>query len=273
MNIDGTRLETDEEVRRAVQRHRPTAPGRVVGARARKPADDSPPLFRPTRRPAMLALTVFDDGSEEGETLRIRNEQFVIGRTDGDLVIPHDGQISGRHAEIRRVSAGGQSRWRLVDLSSTNGVYVRVRNAVLQHGQQFAIGRTRFRFDFPAAAIESSKAADPARQTTQLWQSGLNERLAPSIVEVLADGDGRRTLVQGREAWLGKDSEDCQVALADDPFASARHARIHQDEEGRWLIENNKSINGVWLRIERLTIKDSCRFLLGEQQFMARPLA
>ena len=36
------------------------------------------------------------------------------------------------------------------------------------------------------------------------------------------------------------------------------------------MIENNKSLNGLWLRIERLALTGTCRFLLGEQQFIFR---
>ena len=35
-------------------------------------------------------------------------------------------------------------------------------------------------------------------------------------------------------------------------------------------IENNRSLNGVWLRIKRLPIKGSCRFMIGEQQCLVR---
>ena len=102
MADQGTRLETDEDVRRALQMHRPAARGRLPAVKATAAADDCPPLFRPILRPPTPILTVCDDGSESGESVRIRKDRFVIGRTEGDLVIPHDTQISGRHAELRQ---------------------------------------------------------------------------------------------------------------------------------------------------------------------------
>lgn len=75
-------------------------------------------------------------------------------------------------------------------------------------------------------------------------------------------------MLNNPEVWLGKDPGHCQMVLPADPFVSARHARIRCDEEGRWVLENNKSVNGVWLKIEQITIKDSCRFMLGEQLFL-----
>jgi pSer/pThr/pTyr-binding forkhead associated (FHA) protein len=267
MASQGTRLETNEEVREALARYRPAARGAVPAQRQPAPADDSPPLFRPTQRPPMPVLTVFDDGSDKGESIRIRKESFIMGRAEGDLVIAYDVQMSGRHAEVRCTASKNKRHWQLVDLNSTNGTYVRIGHAVLEHGQEFIVGRTRFRFEHEAAQAAQRSAAS---QATQPWQSGAANVLAPSIVELTATLDGSRSLITQSEVWVGKDASYCQVVLRDDPFASARHARVYRDDEGRWVIENNKSLNGVWLRIQRLPLNGTCRFLLGEQQFMVR---
>jgi hypothetical protein len=213
-------------------------------------------------------LTVYDDGSEDGESIRIRKEQFVIGRAEGDLVIPHDSQMSSRHAELRQTVVRDKLRWTLVDLKSTNGTYVRIGHAVLEHGQEFILGRSRFRFENPPA--ERSQPKPAGRQSTRPWQNPATNHAAPAVVELTADGSGPRVLLARPEIWLGKDAGYCQLAISADPFVSARHARIRRDEEGRWILENNKSVNGVWLRIEQIAFKGTCRFLLGEQQFMVR---
>ncbi len=270
MKIEGTRLESDDEVRQAMLRYRPAAQrAEAPSPRQPAPADDAPPLFRPTQRPATPVLTVFDDGVEEGEQIRIRTDKFVIGRSEGDLVIPHDSQISGRHMELRRTLSKEKYGWQLIDLKSTNGTYVRVGHAILQHGQVFMVGRTRLRFENQAAE-EATKSAtvDSVPQGTRLWQSGLHQALTPAIVEVADQEQGARVQMTAKEMWLGKDAKVCQLVLRDDPFTSARHARIFQDDEGRWVIENNKSLNGVWLKVDRLPLKGTCRFLVGEQQFM-----
>ena len=44
--------------------------------------------------------------SRSGEMVRIRVPSFVIGRAEGNLVIPHDGGMSGRHAEIGEEGGG-----------------------------------------------------------------------------------------------------------------------------------------------------------------------
>lgn len=266
MAIQGTRLETDEEVREALARYRPAPRGAAI-KQPQAPPDDGPPLFKPTRRPPMPVLTVFDDGVDKGEQIRVRNDSFVIGRAEGDLVIGYDAQMSGRHAELRCSLSGGKHRWSLIDLKSTNGTYARVGHAILEHGQEFIVGRTRFRFEHEASS-PALQSPPPAIQTTRAWQTGAGSSLLPSIIELTAAEDGARTVLTQNQLWLGKDANYCQLILRDDPFVSARHARVYRDDEGRWVIENNKSLNGVWLRIQRLPLKGACRFLLGEQQFL-----
>jgi pSer/pThr/pTyr-binding forkhead associated (FHA) protein len=268
MPIQATRLETDEDVRRALALHRPGARAAAMPVNGGPaPADDGPPLFRPSLRPATPVLTIYDDSAESGESVRIRKDQFVIGRTEGDLVIPHDGQMSSRHAAIQQKTSKDNVRWTLVDLKSTNGTFVRVSQALLEDGAEFIVGRTRLKFERSPNSAGPPKATSPAEQATQLWQNQTPNDASPALVELSADGKGRRLLLNTHETWLGKDPGHCQFVLSADPFVSARHARVRLDEEGRWVLENNKSINGVWLKVEQIAFKGSCRFMLGEQRF------
>lgn len=66
--------------------------------------------FRPIVRPPMLLLGILDDGGEDGEWIRIRGDGLVIGRDQGDVRIPHDTMISGRHAELSRQTVRGAFR-------------------------------------------------------------------------------------------------------------------------------------------------------------------
>lgn len=271
MPIQATRLETEDDVRRALFAHRPSvaeAKFPVVGGAA--PADDAPPFFRPSLRPSTPIVTICDDGAESGESLRIRKKEFVIGRSEGDLTIPHDGQMSSRHAMFRQTSVKNRIRWALVDLNSTNGTFVRVGHAILEHGSEFILGRTRMRFENDSESHgqpTNGTRASAVDQATQPWRSPNSRNDVPAIVELTDDGMGRRVMLNKPEVWMGKDPTHCQIVLAD-AFVSARHSRVRCDEEGRWVLENNKSVNGVWLRIEQIAIKESCRFMLGEQLFM-----
>jgi pSer/pThr/pTyr-binding forkhead associated (FHA) protein len=280
MADQGTRLETEDDVRRVLQMLRPGAPGRLPAVAApiataptvtaSPAAADCPPLFRPTLRPPTPILTVCDDGEEDGESIRIRKDCFAIGRTEGDLVLPNDAQISGRHAELRQALVRGKYRWSLNDLQSTNGTYVRVGQAILEHGQEFIIGCTRFRFEKQAATDSAGpKASSAAEQATRFWQApAASGGQCAAIVELTDAGQGARFLLEGPENWVGKDTARCQIVMSKDPLVSPRHARIHRQDDGRWVVENNKSINGVWLRVEQISFKGTCRFMLGEQKFI-----
>jgi hypothetical protein len=112
----GTMIETDEEVRQANSGLKGQAElGRLPAApspAAERPHNNGPSasLFRPTARPHVAMLTVCDDGKLDGEVIRIRDHQFVIGRTEGDLKIPIDGRISSRNVEITLQTLGGPGR-------------------------------------------------------------------------------------------------------------------------------------------------------------------
>src|SRR5262245_36580287 len=109
----GTRLESVEEIRKAAKAQRTPTVKEVAPDIGTWP-------YRPANRPAMAMLCIVDDGSNDGEWVRIRKERTTIGRLDADIVIAHDSMMSGRHAEITRRVEKGRSRWRLTDLQSTN---------------------------------------------------------------------------------------------------------------------------------------------------------
>ena len=105
------------------------------------------PLWKPTIRHPMALLKIVDDGNDEGETIRMRGDKVLIGRTEGDVVISHDITMAPRHASITRVPNG---TWELTDLGSPEGTFLRVASATLRRGSTFLIGSTKLLFT-PAA--------------------------------------------------------------------------------------------------------------------------
>src|SRR5262249_25495884 len=155
----GTLIETEEEIRQAVL---PGLKGQQPAPADRAPSAQPPPIvqtapapfqavrpFRPTFRPPIAILTVFDDGKNEGELIRIRDQKFVIGRTEGDLRIPIDGRMSSRHVEITLQNVAGTYRWVVTDLQSTHRMFVRVSRTVLNDRAEFLVGNGRYRFETP----------------------------------------------------------------------------------------------------------------------------
>jgi len=236
-------------------------------------------VFRPLFRAPMAILTLLDDGRRiRGEEIRLRADRTVIGRTTGEVLIPHDAGISGKHAEIVRKRENGHYRWSLRDLGSRNGTFVRVSRARLSHNQELLIGGTRYRFDAapqgapPAAGEESS---DPARDETRPWQTVSEaelSKLIPSLVELTPQGEGQRFLLENPENVIGSRPHESDVVIPEDPFISPAHCRIRVSGRQRWTLENLNALNGVWLRIESIAVDKEGEFQLGEQRFTLKVL-
>lgn len=271
-DLRSTRLETLDDMRRwsiaaaskdGAKQATPSKPQAGVAA----VASDGALPFRPRVRPPLLLVCIVDEGSEGGEWRRVRGDQAVIGRAEGDIVIPHDHGISGRHAELRRVPHNGRFRWFLRDLKSTNGTFVRAASAVLDDQQEFLVGATRFRLELTSAGVSNAEAL----RTTSHWQA-VEDQAAPAmpaLVELHAKGAGRRHPLGKKEIWLGSDPE-CMIVVSSDPFVSRRHARLVYNRKGRWELENRQSLNGTWLRITEIPIDSTAEFQLGEQRFVAK---
>jgi pSer/pThr/pTyr-binding forkhead associated (FHA) protein len=227
----------------------------------------------PVLRPPTALLCVLDDGKLDGEWVRLRADRVVIGRTEGDVRIPHDGLISGRHAEIVRERRSQGPRWLLTDLQSTNGTFVRIGSTPLRHGNELLIGAGRYRFEVGAVPADAGPPAAPGAPlpATQAWSTQPLQGLVPSLVEVSPAGPVQRFSLTLPEYWIGRDPQNCAIARPDDFLVNTRHARLYRDAKGHWHIENNKSLNGLWLRIvEPMPLGSACRFRLGEQQFIFR---
>lgn len=279
---EGTRLESDEEIRQALQarRARLTAqaqaaqPAALLGGQAKPPlavpVEIEPQAEQPVLRPPIAFLCVLDDGKTDGEWVRLRGDRTVIGRTEGEVRIPHDGAISGQHAELLRQRIGNGVRWSLVDLKSTNGTYVRIGSSILRHENEFLIGSGRYRFEAASSGVIPSPPGTPL-QTTQAWSGPPIHSFVPSLVEMGPAGPLRRINLTLPEYWIGRDAKSCPIARPDDVLVNARHSRLYRDAKGQWHIENNKSLNGLWLRIaEPMPLGSACQFRMGEQRFIFR---
>jgi hypothetical protein len=279
-----TRLEFAEEIQSAILARRAELAGQTLPHPARdperperkatiaEPAVRSVEPFRPSLRPPIAVLVAFDDGSDEGQSVRLRGDRFVIGRSEGDLLIPHDGQVSARHAElVRRKDEDSAWVWTLTDLGSTNGSFVRAGVALLKEGQEFLVGRTRYRFEGGEGEAPAEPASQEARppETAKSTIAYISSASAPvpTIIELTPSGPGGRVPLLEAEYWIGSDRAACLISPAHDPFVSPRHARLSRDAKGRWHVHNNKSANGVWVRVEQMDLTGSCYFQLGEQRF------
>jgi hypothetical protein len=227
--------------------------------------------FRPVRRPPMAVLQIFDDGRKSAELVRLRQAKFVIGRTDGDLVLGNDPLLSGRHAELERVCRAGCYSWVLRDLNSRNGTFVRVKGMALKEETEILISRNRFRFAAAGPSqeeIDAEESSANVRQTIN-WRppSVLLAANRPLLVELLHSGEGRKFSLRDDCQFIGRDPRQCRIALPEDETLDLRHAKAVCDAQGRWQLEDCDSVNGVWLRVREIALAAQSSFLLGEQVF------
>ena len=234
--------------------------GSGLGARRAEP-------FRPVSRLSVAFLRVQDDDGSEGEVIRLRGDRFVIGRFEGDLQLPHDSRVSGRHVEITRREVPGGGRWFVTDLGSTNGLFVRVRRALLVDGTELLVGGARFRFEAPIATNPSSLGLSTAdRGSNVSWNDRPESSRYPRLVEWIGSEPGTQTLLSDPETWIGTDPR-CLIHRPDDPFCDPAHARVYPGPSGEWAAENNRSLNGLWVRVQEVEAVSVVHFQIGEQRF------
>jgi pSer/pThr/pTyr-binding forkhead associated (FHA) protein len=137
----------------------------------------------------------------------------------------------------------------------------------LKPGQEILIGGRRLRFH--AAPQEAATPAEPPPPETRGWPTVAPEELLPALVEVTAQGEGQRYLLSQADNWIGRDPS-CAVVLSNDPLVNARHARLYRDHKDRWRLDNNKSLNGLWLRVDKIPLEGTAQFQLGEQRFLVK---
>lgn len=87
----------------------------------------------------------------------IRKAETVLGRESGDIVFTDDPFLSRRHAALRfDAAAAHDRRFSLVDLGSSNGTFLQIREEVrLKDGDHFRVGQQLFRVDIEGAGARA----------------------------------------------------------------------------------------------------------------------
>ena len=206
------------------------------------------PRYRPSRRPPMALLRVYDDDLTGAEEFRVRQSPFIIGRQDGDLVIGHERQMSRRHARIDRVEEGDTWRWYLGDLRSTNGTFVRVSDAWLDDGVEMLIAGELVRFNQPLGAKDAS--------LTKVGPTSEEERVR--LTGGRSPNRFRRVGLLALPAVVSRSSIRVLIRL--------------ESHNGRWRVVDLASTNHVMITVtKRAELTDGAVFQIGEQRFQLPP--
>ncbi|MEM9365747.1 MAG: FHA domain-containing protein [Planctomycetota bacterium] len=271
-----TMIESEDDIRKvqeelrkqAAQRKKTAAGERSPGKSPAGPSNEEKP-YRPTQRLPVIALVACDDGKETGELFRIRGEQFVIGRTEGDFQITHDEMVSSRHVVITRQTVEGKPRVAVTDLQSRNGLFVRASKAPLDHGSEFLIGNGHYRMEInqtmEAVTMDAGSPMD-APMTRQL--DGHELPGSVMLSEIVRGRVETRIRLDQSEYRIGRDRA-CDVRRTHDAFVASEHAKLSRSTDGKWFIESRATLNGIWIRIPQIIVANgkSCEFRIGEQRF------
>jgi NHLM bacteriocin system ABC transporter ATP-binding protein len=121
------------------------------------PAQPPIPVVPETHAREFIVKVVASKGGEAvGAEYRVTGTA-TIGRGDDCAVAIKDNSASRRHATVEALEDG---RFRIVDASSVNGLWMgerRVKDEVIDAGQQFRVGNTFFECQLPAAPTPESE--------------------------------------------------------------------------------------------------------------------
>lgn len=188
-------------------------------------------------------LVVIAQDGTPGRQYPLTEPQIDIGREEGAILLPSDPYVSPRHARILR----RDGRIFVRDLSSVNGVYVRIRAAErLQHADLVLIGLEVLRFE---VVSDAEKGLGPATERgTRVFGSPALPRYA-RLGQRTVEGATRDIFYLGRdETVVGRESGD--LVFTNDPFMSRRHAAFVRDPATNvFSIQDLGSSNGTYLAI------------------------
>jgi len=224
--------------------------------------------FAPRRRPWYPQLIIVDDHSNEsGEVVRLRRDSFSLGRLGCDFSFPAEGLMSASHAKISlREIAADHWDWVLEDLSSSNGVFVRLPEFQLRPGNEFLLGGTKVKVHGDIQLNQKSQEPVPFWSVYVADAEHIRRKPELEVCSYLFSQESFVVPLRGKRLQIGRHAEAAQT-LSVDPFVEALHVDIQKIDSFSWKLVDQKSLNGVWLRVRRAVLAQSTSFILGEQRF------
>ena len=213
-----------------------------------------------TRMPTPRLVLVARDG-EERESFAFAGETMSLGRTQGDVVFADDPFMSPMHARVER---SGEA-YTLVDMGSTNGVYLRIRgSAPVYPGDLFMVGHQVLRLD---NVVESVQEQPPGPDGTRVFGTPLKPAWGKLVLVGRGGVPGNVYFLRGAKVVFGRERGD--LLFPADPFVSREHARLRLELQGGAMgvfLEDLGSANGTYIRIRgSVEIRGRDTFRIGDQ--------
>lgn len=107
--------------------------------------DESAPADGERKLASLVLLTSHHDGQKAGTVFRLSSDRLTIGRSSACDLSIEEPSMSSEHARL----VFSDDAWRVINLLSTNGVFVNDEKAFshrLHDGDEIRLGRVRLRY-------------------------------------------------------------------------------------------------------------------------------
>lgn len=105
-------------------------------------------LFGTPVRPPWGRLVQVTTTGVPRDVYHLQRDEILLGREGADITFPDDEFVSRRHVLLRRTTEGGQPRYWIEDLGSSNGTFLRLREpTALAAGDLLRLGDQLLRFE------------------------------------------------------------------------------------------------------------------------------
>lgn len=213
--------------------------------------------FSGSQAPGRAKLIVVKGDAGDGVSYQLNGSEHLLGRSEGAILFPDDTLISPRHANF--LYRDGKLFVR--DESSTNGVFIRIRNPVpVESGGAFLVGEQLLQVE--AAAPDFGP--QPDAEGTYYYASP-KRASKMRLIQRLRGGDiGIIFRARGDSITIGRENND--VNFPDDPFISGHHSQVGIGSDGRFTLTDMGSKNGTFVQIgEEAPLQNGDYVFIGQQ--------
>ncbi len=216
-----------------------------------------------TRASAVVGprLVLVGRDGEEGQVFPFSGSSISIGRQHGEIAFADDPFMSPQHARVERSG----EMFTLVDLGSTNGVYLRTRgNASVYPGDLFMVGHQVLRLENVSDPVAEQH---PSPDGTRLFGTPLKPAWGKLSLIGRGGITGDTFYLRGAKVIFGREQGD--ILFPRDPFVSREHAQLRLELHGAQMsvfLEDQGSANGTYIRIRgSAEVRSTDTFRVGDQ--------